>query len=61
MRALIQRISQARVVVDAETVGETGPGLLVLACAMGATTTRQLNISLARSRAFGSLRTMWEK
>ncbi len=30
MRALIQRVSTARVDVDGETVGEIGPGLLVL-------------------------------
>ncbi|MBW1990225.1 MAG: D-tyrosyl-tRNA(Tyr) deacylase, partial [Deltaproteobacteria bacterium] len=30
MRAVLQRVSEARVVVDGETVGETGPGLLVL-------------------------------
>jgi D-tyrosyl-tRNA(Tyr) deacylase len=30
MRAVIQRVSRARVVVDGETVGEIGTGLLVL-------------------------------
>ena len=30
MRALIQRVSQAAVRVDGETVGEIGPGLVVL-------------------------------
>ncbi len=30
MRAVLQRVSQARVRVDNETVGEIGPGLLVL-------------------------------
>ena len=30
MRALVQRVSRARVVIDGETVGEVGRGLLVL-------------------------------
>lgn len=34
MRVLIQRVTQARVTVDAQIVGQTGPGLLILACAM---------------------------
>ncbi|HZT82921.1 MAG TPA: D-aminoacyl-tRNA deacylase, partial [Gemmataceae bacterium] len=30
MRAVLQRVSRARVVIDGETVGEIGRGLLVL-------------------------------
>ncbi len=30
MRAVVQRVREARVVVDGETVGEVGPGLCVL-------------------------------
>ena len=34
MRALIQRVSKAAVHVDSELLGEIGPGLLILVCAM---------------------------
>lgn len=34
MRALIQRVAKARVEVGGATIGEIGPGLLILVCAM---------------------------
>ena len=34
MRALVQRVTEARVTVAGEEVGAIGPGLLVLICAM---------------------------
>lgn len=34
MRAVVQRVSRASVSVEGATVGEIGPGLLILVCAM---------------------------
>ncbi|MCB5199504.1 D-tyrosyl-tRNA(Tyr) deacylase [Loktanella sp. TSTF-M6] len=34
MRALIQRVTEAAVRVDGDVIGATGPGLLILICAM---------------------------
>ncbi|MBV2359911.1 D-tyrosyl-tRNA(Tyr) deacylase [Thalassococcus sp. CAU 1522] len=55
MRALIQRVSQARVAVDGATLAEIGPGLLVLVCAMQGDTDAQaerLAAKIARLRIF---------
>lgn len=41
MRALVQRVSEARVTVDGRVVGEIGPGLVVLVCAMQGDTDAQ--------------------
>ncbi|UYV37794.1 D-aminoacyl-tRNA deacylase [Rhodobacteraceae bacterium D3-12] len=41
MRALIQRVTEAKVHVDATLIGETGPGLLILVCAMQGDTPAQ--------------------
>jgi D-tyrosyl-tRNA(Tyr) deacylase len=34
MRALVQRVSEARVTVAGRVTGEVGPGLMILVCAM---------------------------
>lgn len=34
MRALLQRVTSGSVSVDGKIIGETGPGLVILACAM---------------------------
>ncbi|EEW25903.1 D-aminoacyl-tRNA deacylase [Rhodobacter ferrooxidans] len=55
MRALIQRVSQAAVAVDGQTIGEIGPGLLILICAMQGDTEAQadqLAAKIAKLRIF---------
>ena len=50
MRTLIQRVSEASVVVDGETIGQIGRGLLVLVCAMDGDADKQAEF-LARKVA----------
>ncbi|MDO5529417.1 MAG: D-aminoacyl-tRNA deacylase [Paracoccus sp. (in: a-proteobacteria)] len=47
MRALVQRAARGKVSVGAETVGEIGPGLVVLVCAMAGDSEAEA-VSLAR-------------
>jgi len=48
MMALLQRVSEARVLVDGQTVGEIGQGLLVLLCAERGDTEAQADKLLAK-------------
>uniref|UniRef100_UPI003B515E25 D-aminoacyl-tRNA deacylase n=1 Tax=Roseovarius indicus TaxID=540747 RepID=UPI003B515E25 len=55
MRALLQRVAHASVRVEGEVIGETGPGLLILICAMqgdGEAQADQLAAKIAKLRIF---------
>lgn len=55
MRALVQRVSEAQVAVAGEVIGRTGPGLLVLVCAMAgdaADAPEKLAAKVAKLRIF---------
>lgn len=55
MRALLQRVSKADVIVDGQTVGQTDGGLMILLCAMDGDTTDQaeyLAAKIAKCRMF---------
>lgn len=55
MRALIQRVTEARVAVDGQIIGRTGPGLMILVCAMrgdGTANADQLAAKIAKLRIF---------
>lgn len=55
MRALIQRVTEASVAVDGQTIGRTGPGLLILVCAMqgdGEAQAEALAAKIAKLRIF---------
>ncbi len=48
MLAVLQRVSEARVIVDGETIGEIGRGLLVLVCAERGDTPAEADKLLAK-------------
>ncbi|CAM8630779.1 Dtd D-Tyr-tRNAtyr deacylase [Paracoccaceae bacterium] len=55
MRAVLQRVTRASVSVDGTTVGEIGPGLMILVCAMQGDTEAQadkLAAKIAKLRIF---------
>ena len=55
MRALLQRVTEASVTVDGQVIGQTGPGLLILICAMSGDTEAQadhLAAKIAKLRIF---------
>jgi D-aminoacyl-tRNA deacylase len=55
VRAVLQRVTEARVHVDGALVGETGKGFLILVCAMGGDTEAQaekLAAKVAKLRVF---------
>ena len=55
MRALVQRVSEASVTVDGEVLGEIGPGVLALVCAMRGDSeaeAEKLAVKLSKLRIF---------
>ena len=55
MRALLQRVTGAEVRVDGELIGQTGPGLMILVCAMDGDTeenAEKLATKIAKLRVF---------
>ncbi len=55
MRAILQRVSEAQVRVAGDVIGQCGPGLMVLVCAMQGDTTAnadKLATKIARLRIF---------
>ena len=55
MRALLQRVTEAAVRVDGKVIGQCGPGLMILVCAMQGDTEAQaekLATKVARLRIF---------
>jgi D-aminoacyl-tRNA deacylase len=55
VRAVLQRVTEARVHVDGQLIGETGKGFLILICAMGGDSEAQaekLAAKIAKLRVF---------
>ncbi|WP_373355984.1 D-aminoacyl-tRNA deacylase [Pseudoroseicyclus sp. CXY001] len=55
MRALLQRVTEAQVAVGGEVIGRSGPGLMILVCAMAGddeTRTAALAAKVAKLRIF---------
>ena len=55
MRALLQRVTEAQVTVGGAVIGQTGPGLLVLICAMkgdGDAAARKMAAKVSKLRIF---------
>lgn len=55
MRALVQRVTEARVSVSGAVIGEIGPGLMILVCAMQGdveTDAEKLAAKIAKLRIF---------
>ena len=55
MRALLQRVTDASVTVEGDVVGQIGPGLLILVCAMPddtAETAEKLAVKISKLRLF---------
>jgi len=64
MRAVVQRVTEARVVVDGDTVGSCGPGLLVLvgvAVGDGSESADRLAWKIARLRVFDDERGRFDR
>ncbi|WP_417525663.1 D-aminoacyl-tRNA deacylase [Marinovum sp.] len=49
MRALLQRVTEASVAVDGEVIGQCGPGLMILVCAMQGDTAAEAEKLAART------------
>ncbi|RKF16848.1 D-tyrosyl-tRNA(Tyr) deacylase [Roseovarius spongiae] len=49
MRAILQRVSEASVTVEGAVIGRTGPGLMILVCAMKGDTDAQAEALAAKA------------